>query len=147
MRSKIGLLRGFRRPKCYLKIFWNIPGSFRLDFGPNFNYFKGKLMKIEEKYEKSIFLYKIPHFYPLWGAYCHPVTRHFCRRAKALKTSRLTPWNFEFHQWGLLRACQSWLKGVPSQSANGTVVRFHMSARYTVITSLDWAESSKFWKV
>ena len=32
LRSKNGLLRGFPRPKWLLKIFWNIPGSSRLDF-------------------------------------------------------------------------------------------------------------------
>ena len=27
-------------------------------------------MKLSKNRKKSIFLYKIPHFYPLWGAYC-----------------------------------------------------------------------------
>ena len=27
-------------------------------------------MKIDENQEKSIKIDKIPHFYPLWGAYC-----------------------------------------------------------------------------
>ena len=55
LRSENGLLRGFPRPKWLLKIFWNIPGSFRLDF-MQFSYnFKGKLMKIDENQEKSHF--------------------------------------------------------------------------------------------
>ena len=56
----------FSETKMTFKIFWNIPGSFRLDFIPFPFYVKGKSMKILENQEKSDFNRNSP----FGGPYC-----------------------------------------------------------------------------
>ena len=70
LRSKNWLLRVVSRPKWLLKIFRNIPGSFRLDFWPFSYYFKGKSMKIKENQEKSDFNTKSLTSIPFGGPIC-----------------------------------------------------------------------------
>ena len=41
------------KTKITLRIFWNIPGSFRLDFISKFYDFKGKSTKLKENQEKK----------------------------------------------------------------------------------------------
>ena len=59
---------GCFKTKMTLKTFWNIPGSFRLDFISNSYYFKTTSVNIKEN-PGLAFKCKIPHFYRLWGAY------------------------------------------------------------------------------
>ena len=69
LKSKNWLLGVFPRPKWLLQIFWGIPRSFRLDVQSNPHYFERKFVKFEESQELNI-SYMIPHFYPLWKAFC-----------------------------------------------------------------------------
>ena len=69
LKSKNWLLGVSPRAKWLLQIFCGIPRSFRLDVQSNSFYFKRKWMKFKESQEVNI-SYMIPHFYPLWGAYC-----------------------------------------------------------------------------
>ena len=63
------IFEGCFKTNMTFKIFWNVPGSFRPDFISIFYDFQEKTMNTEENNAKSIFLYKIFHFYTLWGGY------------------------------------------------------------------------------